>query len=269
MSIAVMNWVWASSPTSGNERLVLLALADACSRDDGSGCWPGEPPGNRRRARARPAARRGCRPRQRRGWGVLRRFGGCLAVDRGTAGQAGACRSGRARHGLGAAATGLGRWSEHGRRAEPLRRAGRQAVCCRTAATGAADATALVRGVRSGHADAEPSRRRAAPLPTVQTTAVAAQWSAACPPLPNTGVVLPGTCIGHDPVWRARHSMEAAWRKRPGPIARESAWPNARRARDELRMGFVRGPGSLMYPSEPRWVGSRPFRELKQARDAR
>lgn len=35
-----MNWVWANSPTSGNERLVLLALADACSRDDGSGCWP-------------------------------------------------------------------------------------------------------------------------------------------------------------------------------------------------------------------------------------
>ena len=40
MSIAVMNWVWAHSPTSGNERLVLLALADACSRDDGSGRWP-------------------------------------------------------------------------------------------------------------------------------------------------------------------------------------------------------------------------------------
>lgn len=40
MSIAVMNWVWTSSPTSGNERLVLLALADACSRDDGTGCWP-------------------------------------------------------------------------------------------------------------------------------------------------------------------------------------------------------------------------------------
>jgi hypothetical protein len=40
MSIAVMNWVWTQSPTSGNERLVLLALADACSRDDGSGCWP-------------------------------------------------------------------------------------------------------------------------------------------------------------------------------------------------------------------------------------
>src|ERR1700722_18029502 len=40
MSISVMNWVWANSPTSGNERLVLLALADACSRDDGTGCWP-------------------------------------------------------------------------------------------------------------------------------------------------------------------------------------------------------------------------------------
>jgi hypothetical protein len=40
VSIAVMNWVWANSPTSGNERLVLLALADACSRDDGTGCWP-------------------------------------------------------------------------------------------------------------------------------------------------------------------------------------------------------------------------------------
>jgi hypothetical protein len=35
-----MNWVWANSPKSGNERLVLLALADACSRDDGTGCWP-------------------------------------------------------------------------------------------------------------------------------------------------------------------------------------------------------------------------------------
>jgi len=40
MSIAVMNWVWTNSPTSGNERLVLFALADACSRDDRSGCWP-------------------------------------------------------------------------------------------------------------------------------------------------------------------------------------------------------------------------------------
>ena len=35
-----MNWVWANSPASGNERLVLLALADACARDDGTGCWP-------------------------------------------------------------------------------------------------------------------------------------------------------------------------------------------------------------------------------------
>src|SRR5258708_5321453 len=35
-----MNWVWANSRASGNERLVLLALADACSRDDGTGCWP-------------------------------------------------------------------------------------------------------------------------------------------------------------------------------------------------------------------------------------
>jgi hypothetical protein len=40
VSIAVINWVWTNSPTSGNERLVLLALADACSRDDGTGCWP-------------------------------------------------------------------------------------------------------------------------------------------------------------------------------------------------------------------------------------
>ena len=38
-----MNWVWTQSPTSGNERLVLLALADACSRDDGTGCWPSVP----------------------------------------------------------------------------------------------------------------------------------------------------------------------------------------------------------------------------------
>lgn len=38
-----MNWVWLHSPTSGNERLVLLALADACSRDDGTGCWPSVP----------------------------------------------------------------------------------------------------------------------------------------------------------------------------------------------------------------------------------
>jgi len=40
MSIAVMNWVWASSPASRDEGLVLPALADACSHDDGTGCWP-------------------------------------------------------------------------------------------------------------------------------------------------------------------------------------------------------------------------------------
>jgi hypothetical protein len=40
VSIAVTNWVWANSHTSGNERPVLLALADACSRDDDTGCWP-------------------------------------------------------------------------------------------------------------------------------------------------------------------------------------------------------------------------------------
>jgi hypothetical protein len=40
LSIAVMSWVRASSPAFGNQRLVLLALAGACSRDDGTGCWP-------------------------------------------------------------------------------------------------------------------------------------------------------------------------------------------------------------------------------------
>ena len=29
-----MNWVWANSSASDNECLVLLALADACSRDE-------------------------------------------------------------------------------------------------------------------------------------------------------------------------------------------------------------------------------------------
>ena len=38
MSIAA--WVWASSPASRDEGLVLLALADACSHDDGTGRWP-------------------------------------------------------------------------------------------------------------------------------------------------------------------------------------------------------------------------------------
>ena len=35
-----MNWVRANSATSGSDRLVLLALADACPRDDGTRCWP-------------------------------------------------------------------------------------------------------------------------------------------------------------------------------------------------------------------------------------
>lgn len=39
MSNAVMNWVWTNSPTSGHERLVLLALVGACSHDDDSGSW--------------------------------------------------------------------------------------------------------------------------------------------------------------------------------------------------------------------------------------
>ena len=33
MGIGVMNWVWANSPVSGNECLVVLALAGACSRN--------------------------------------------------------------------------------------------------------------------------------------------------------------------------------------------------------------------------------------------
>jgi Helix-turn-helix domain len=222
MSIAVMNWVWANSPTSGNERLVLLALADACSRDDGTGCWPSaatiarkanisdrtvrrviarleagghvivhrgggragvtnsytvatgihspgqnvtpdnlsggdtgdrspltqpcqgtpdravsprstrEPPGNRRRARARGAARRRGgwrRPDQR----VLRRPRGCLAADRGPAGPACTCRGGRARHGLDATEAGVGHRGEHFGRAEPVRGAGHPAVTRRAA----------------------------------------------------------------------------------------------------------------------------------------
>jgi len=57
MSIAVIGRVWASVPTSGNERLVLLASADACSRDDGTG----PPPPARRRPQARSQGHRGAR----------------------------------------------------------------------------------------------------------------------------------------------------------------------------------------------------------------
>jgi hypothetical protein len=37
---SVIDRVWANAPTSGNKRLVLLAPADACSRDDGTGAPP-------------------------------------------------------------------------------------------------------------------------------------------------------------------------------------------------------------------------------------
>lgn len=39
MSIRVMTWVWDSSTASGNDRLVLLAIADNAA-DDGSNAWP-------------------------------------------------------------------------------------------------------------------------------------------------------------------------------------------------------------------------------------
>lgn len=39
MSIKVMNWVWEHSDAAGNERLVLLAIADNAD-DDGSNAWP-------------------------------------------------------------------------------------------------------------------------------------------------------------------------------------------------------------------------------------
>ena len=39
MSIRVMTWVWDSSPVGGNDRLVLLAIADNAA-DDGSNAWP-------------------------------------------------------------------------------------------------------------------------------------------------------------------------------------------------------------------------------------
>ena len=36
-----MNWVWANSPTSATSaRYCWYSLADPCSRDDGTGCWP-------------------------------------------------------------------------------------------------------------------------------------------------------------------------------------------------------------------------------------
>jgi hypothetical protein len=38
--IAVMNWVWGNSPTSGNERLVLLAWRMRACVMTALGCWP-------------------------------------------------------------------------------------------------------------------------------------------------------------------------------------------------------------------------------------
>ena len=38
MSIAVMSWIWKNSPTSGSERLILLAIAD--SANDEGVAWP-------------------------------------------------------------------------------------------------------------------------------------------------------------------------------------------------------------------------------------
>lgn len=35
----VMNWVWEQSPVKGNERLLLLAIAD-CAADDGTNAYP-------------------------------------------------------------------------------------------------------------------------------------------------------------------------------------------------------------------------------------
>lgn len=40
MSIKVISWVWESSLAKGIDRLVLLAIADAASHDDGSNAYP-------------------------------------------------------------------------------------------------------------------------------------------------------------------------------------------------------------------------------------
>ena len=80
-----MNWVWANPPASGNERLVLLALADACSRDDGSGCWP---------SAATIARKANISDRTVRRVIVRLKAGGHLAVHRG-GGRAGATASPR------------------------------------------------------------------------------------------------------------------------------------------------------------------------------
>ena len=40
MSIVVCRWVWANSQAEHGSRLVLLAIADCCNNDDGTGAWP-------------------------------------------------------------------------------------------------------------------------------------------------------------------------------------------------------------------------------------
>lgn len=40
MAIAVMNWIWQHSRAKNGTRLVLLAIADCCNSDDGTGAWP-------------------------------------------------------------------------------------------------------------------------------------------------------------------------------------------------------------------------------------
>lgn len=40
MSVAVMQWVWQHSGSQNAARLVLLAIADCCNSDDGTGAWP-------------------------------------------------------------------------------------------------------------------------------------------------------------------------------------------------------------------------------------
>ena len=43
MSVEVMRRVWAVSESTGSARLVLLAIADCCNSDDGTGAWPSIP----------------------------------------------------------------------------------------------------------------------------------------------------------------------------------------------------------------------------------
>lgn len=76
MIIAVMNWVRANSPTSGNERLVLLALAEACSRDDSTGCWPSSATIARKTNVADHTVRPGDRPAGADGHVLMHRGGG-------------------------------------------------------------------------------------------------------------------------------------------------------------------------------------------------